>query len=97
MSRPRQSPQRRQAVGALIVDPVESLLVRRLASLRCPPLRDGRRDPLDPHLPLTGLAMPFGLDPDELTAEALRLRREGWYPWEVSERLGSLRDSGGHS
>jgi hypothetical protein len=69
---------------------------RRLASWRCMPLEDGRRDPLD--RPLPGLRHQgvvntsvspscFGLTAAELVAEAARLRRLGWSHGEIRYRL----------
>jgi hypothetical protein len=79
--------QESKTVGAVNLDPSTSLIRRRLASLRCPPLNDGRRDPLDP-CPSRLAPAGFGLDRGELAAEALRLERAGWRPWEVRARLG---------
>ena len=60
---------------------------RCVAALRLVPLDDGRRDPeLDlPERPRH--PHDFGLSPRELTAEAYRLRRLGWLPWEIAARL----------
>jgi hypothetical protein len=85
----QENPQRREAVGAVDFELSTSLVRRRLASLRCPPLKDGRRDPLDPCADSFRLAPAgFGLDGGELAAEVLRLERAGWRPWEVRACLG---------
>lgn len=62
------------------------LVRRRAACLRCPPLADGRRDPLDP--PHQEATHETGLDKRELLSEAKRLQRMGWSPWEIRGRLG---------
>ena len=94
--RAQERPQSREAVGAVDLDPSTSLIRRRRASLRYPPLECGRRDPLDPCTESLGAApVWFGLDRGELTAEALRLERAGWLPWEVHARLGLTRQRGG--
>lgn len=63
---------------------------RRLASLRLPPLEDGRRDTLDPSDPTGFRVAPFvaGLEAWELAAEGRRLERAGWESWELAARLG---------
>lgn len=71
-------------------------LRRRQASLRCPPMDCGRRDPMDTY-PEGFLAAPvvMGLEPWELLAEAKRLERAGWWPWEIRMRLGLTWGGGG--
>jgi len=58
---------------------------RRTAAVRCAPLADGRRDPLD----LAAPAGPstFGLDRAELRAELRRLAAQHWQVWELRERF----------
>jgi hypothetical protein len=65
---------------------------RRLASWRCMPFEDGRRDPLDRLEQLFQSPCTFGLTPAELVAEADRLRRLGWSHGEIRCRL-DLREA----
>lgn len=61
---------------------------RRDASSRCPPLEDGRRDPLNP----CGEPQEpghFGLNRDELFQEVRRLQVTGWSLWEIRRRFGA--------
>lgn len=69
---------------------------RRHAAQRCTPLECGHRDPLD-CIPAGCVPPPeeperqpgtFGLNPEQLRAEANRLvTREGWQLWEIAARL----------
>lgn len=84
------------AAGDVTLDVSAGLAHRRLASSRCPPLEDGRRDPLDPDPGCVRLAHAvFGLNRRELSAETERLERAGWRPWELRARLGLARRVGG--
>lgn len=70
--------------------PQAGLNRRRKASQRCPPLEDGRRDPLDTSPAGFSVApVVMGLAPQELLAEAKRLERTGWALWELRKRLGA--------
>lgn len=85
----QKSPQSREAVGAVNLDPSISLIRRRRESLGCPPMECGRRDPLDGDVEGFLVApMVMGLEPWELLAEAKRLELAGWEPWEIHRRLG---------
>lgn len=72
-----------------------SLVRRRAATLRCPPLADGRRDPLC-WPPTANQESPAGtgLELRELLREADRLKRMGWHQWELEARFGQLRREG---
>jgi hypothetical protein len=85
----KESPQSREAEGAVKLDPSASLIRRRRESLRFPPMECGRRDPIDTYPEGFMVApMVMGLEPWELLAEAKRLERAGWAPWEIRDRLG---------
>lgn len=69
---------------------------RRRESLRNPPMECGRRDPMDTRPEGFQVApVVMGLEPWELLAEAKRLERAGWGPWEIRERLGLTWRGGG--
>lgn len=87
--RAQESPQSREAVRAVNLDPSTSLIRRRQESRRNPPMECGRRDPMDT-CPEGFLVTPvvMGLEPWELLAEAKRLEGMGWSPWEIRTRLG---------
>jgi hypothetical protein len=92
----QKSPRRRETSGAIKLGIAISLCHRRQTSLRCTPLDDGRRDPLDPIPPLYSTApMVAGLEPWELAAEGRRLQQLGWHPWEIRARLGKRWRRGG--
>lgn len=92
----QESPQSREAVGAVKLDPSTSLIRRRRESLRCPPMECGRRDPLDTN-PESFLVAPavMGLEPWELIREGRRLERLGFQAWELAARLGKDWSRGG--
>ena len=58
---------------------------RRLAALRCEPLEDGRRDPIDFYA--ESLPSSFALNRWELEAEVERLLGSAWESWEIRARL----------
>lgn len=95
MTVPALGPECRDAVwGTGRAELAASLVRRRAASLRCPPLADGRRDPLDPPPQTEVVTSETGLDLRELLSEAQRLQRMGWSPWEIRDRLGLSWGSG---
>lgn len=95
MAVPAWSPRRRDAVWASDrAELAASLVRRRAASFRCPPLADGRRDPLDPPSQAEVATSQTGLDLRELLSEAKRLQRMGWSSWEIRDRLGQSWGSG---
>lgn len=60
---------------------------RRAAALRCPPLDDGHRDPMD-RLARIDKPSTYGMTESQLRAYANHLvLNEGWSPWEVRQRL----------
>jgi hypothetical protein len=63
---------------------------RRATAWRCPPLADGRRDPIDPQRvnALTSSPSTFSLSPDELRRHANDLVQT--YGWSVQEVLAVL-------
>lgn len=93
--RAQESPRRRETTGAVNLDTAASLFRRRLASLRCAPLEDGRRDPLDTAEGFRVASPASGLDPWELVAEGRRLEGVGWKSWELAARLGHGWRNGG--
>lgn len=96
MPKAQASPQSREAVRAKTLETTSSLIPRRQASLRCPPLEDGRRDPLDPAAGgFRTSPMVMGLRAGELVEEGRRLERTGWREWELAARLGACWWGGG--
>lgn len=60
---------------------------RRAAAVRCQPLDDGRRDPLDRAAVAEGGPSTFGLDRAELRREVARCAAAGWQLWELRARF----------
>jgi hypothetical protein len=80
----RRAPERSALMLARTSD--NPLRRRREAALRCPPLHDGVRDPLD-RAAHPGEPSTYGMNEVELRRYANDLVRRGWSLWEIRQRL----------